>query len=71
MEVTATQILGWQRNVQGCTVVLDVDVGGTVRETLRLTLATNADVTALLNILTDAVRAAEGRGPQETTANAK
>jgi hypothetical protein len=71
MEVTATRILGWQRNAQGCTVVLDVDVGGTVRETLRLTLPADADVTALLNILTDAVRPAEGRGPREAKANAK
>lgn len=41
MEVTVTQILGWQRNVQGCTVVLDVDLGGTVRETLRSNILTN------------------------------
>ncbi len=71
MEVTVTHILGWQRNAEGCTVVLDVDLGGTIRETLRLTLPTNAEVTALLNILTNAVCAAEGPGAQEEKANAK
>lgn len=53
MEVTVTQILGWQRNQQGCTVVFGVDVGGTVRETLRLTLLTNAEVAALGKVLSE------------------
>lgn len=66
MEVTVTQIRGWQRNVQGCTVVLDVDVGGTVRETLRLTLPTNAEVTALGKVLSEALCAAGDEAPMKT-----
>ncbi len=66
MEVAVTQILGWQRNEQGCTVVLGVDIGGTVRETLRLTLPTNAEVVALGKVLSEALCAAGDEVPMKT-----
>jgi hypothetical protein len=66
MEVTVTQICGWQRNAQGCTVVLDVNVGGTVRETLRLTLPTNAEVAALGKVLSEALCVAGDQAPMKT-----
>jgi hypothetical protein len=66
MEATVTQILGWQRNEQGCTVVLGVDVGGTVREALRLTLPTNAEVAALAKVLSEALSIAGDEAPMKT-----
>ncbi|MGH9782683.1 MAG: hypothetical protein ACRD88_00730 [Terriglobia bacterium] len=71
MEVAVKQILGWQRDVQGCTVLLDVNVGGTVRETLRLTLPTDVEVAALQKILSDALSASGHRGSAAEKANAK
>jgi hypothetical protein len=66
MEVTVTLILGWQPNTQGCTVVLGVDLGGTIRETLRLTLPTNAEVVALGKVLSEALCAPDDEAPMKT-----
>lgn len=55
MELVVRQILGWQRAAQGCTVVLEVEVGWTVRETCRLVLPTDDDISAMQRILANAL----------------
>jgi hypothetical protein len=55
MEFVVRRIVSWQREAQGCTVVLEVEVGGTVQETCRLVLPTNGDILALRRILDDAL----------------
>jgi hypothetical protein len=67
MEFVVRHIVGWQRDAQGCTVVLEVEVGGTVRETCRLVLPTDGDISALRRILDDAL---SGVPPNHGTGNA-
>ena len=67
MELVVRHILSWQRDAQGCTVVLEVEVGGTVRETCRLVLPTEGDIVALQNILDNALA---GIPPDRGNANA-
>jgi hypothetical protein len=51
MELVVRRIVSWQRDAQGCTVILEVEVGGTVRETCRLVLPTDGDMSELRKIL--------------------
>lgn len=55
MELVVRQIVGWKRDARGCTVVLEVEVGGTIKETCRLVLPTDGDISALRRILADAL----------------
>jgi len=67
MELVVRRVVSWQRDAQGCTVVLEVEVGGTVRETCRLVLPTDGDISALREILDNAL---SGVAPDDGTGNA-
>jgi len=67
MELVVRHIVSWQRDAQGCTVVLEVEVGGTVKETCRLVLPTDGDISKLRRILDDALA---GVAPDDGAGNA-
>ena len=52
MEIIVKAVVGQTWNDEGgCTLILDSNVGGTVRETIELTFASAAQVASLLEIL--------------------
>ena len=61
MEIIVRAVLGHLWNAEsGCTLLLEGDIGGTVRETIELAFVSAAQVAAVLDIL--------GGGPEPARA---
>jgi hypothetical protein len=70
MELVVRRVVSWQREAQGCTVILEVEVGGTVRETCRLVLPSDGEILEMRRVLDNALSGAPPPDCGAGTANA-
>jgi hypothetical protein len=63
MDIIFRKMLGWQRSVAGCTLFLEVEIGGTIQGTCRLILPADADIETVQRVLGDALADPRPRHP--------